>query len=185
MARLASGEIGIIQNGREFLFRPSFRALDDLHQRVSAFELWDSVQRDSVHAARIILDGFYVGNPDEINDLIGYTDAVAGIEIDRAGDIPNAELCVLAFAVLRNALQGKQGVKVANGDDSSPIQELEVMDYVWSAHKNLNLSLDESWNLTMAEFLSGMIATYPDNIVDTERENAKTEALMKQVYGDG
>ncbi|MEK9712771.1 MAG: DUF6246 family protein [Thalassolituus sp.] len=185
MARLDSGEIGVIYDGREYVFRPSFRALDNLHQCVSVFDLWHSVQRNDVHAARLVMDACYVGaNHSELNDLIGHTEGVAGICVERAGEIPDSELCVLAFALLRNGLQGREGVKTT-GEQSETHRapEFNALDYVWAAvdKDRLGLSWDEAWNLTMHEFMAGMMVKFPDKIYDKAKQDAEVDALMAKV----
>lgn len=185
MARLDSGEIGVVYEGREFVFRPSFRALDNLHQCVSVFELWYSVQRGDIHAARIVMDACYVGDDAEgLNELVGFTSGVSGIAIDRSGAIPGDELCVLAFALLRNGLQGREGVKTS-GEKRERMEApgFNALEYVWAAvdKDRLGLSWDEAWNLTMHEFMSGMMVKFPDKVYDQDKIDDGVENLLRSV----
>lgn len=182
MARLDSGEVGIHYEGREYIFRPSFRALDELHSVRSVFELWYEVQRGDVDAARMVLDVFYTGDDsDDINDLTGYITGVNGFAVEHKGEIPDAELCVLAFALLRNGLQGREGIKSTSKEEKKTYEapKFDALEYVWSAVDKLGLSMEEAWALTMHEFMTGMMIKYPDQVYDEERENDRIDALMK------
>lgn len=193
MARLASGEIAIIDEGKRFTFRPSFRSLDLLHNDHDVFELWNDLQNGNkerqLFCAQTIFEYFLVDrHVDELTPLMGaYTqleDDEGEIElIWQDGTMPQADQTIIAFSLLKNAIQGKASVKAAKKSEESHGAEVElfnVMDYVWSAQKNLNLSLDESWSLTMHEFMSGMKNHHPDSFIDYDEEDAKVEALLKK-----
>lgn len=193
MARLASGEIAIIDEGKRFTFRPSFRSLDLLHNDHDVFELWNDLQNGNkerqLFCAQTIFEYFLVDrHVDELTPLMG---AYVRLEDDEGeieliwqdGTMPQSDQTIIAFSLLKNAIQGKASVKAAKKSEESHGAEVElfnVMDYVWSAQKNLNLSLDESWSLTMHEFMSGMKNHHPDSFVDYDEEDAKVEALLKR-----
>lgn len=193
MARLASGEIAIIDEGKRFTFRPSFRSLDLLHNDHDVFELWNDLQNGNkerqLFCAQTIFEYFLVDrHVDELTPLMG---AYVRLEDDEGemeliwqdGTMPQTDQTIIAFSLLKNAIQGKASVKAAKKSEESHGAEVElfnVMDYVWSAQKNLNLSLDESWSLTMHEFMSGMKNHHPDSFVDYDEEDAKVEALLKR-----
>ncbi len=193
MARLASGEIAIIDEGKRFTFRPSFRSLDLLHNDHDVFELWNDLQNGNkerqLFCAQTIFEYFLVDrHVDELTPLMG---AYVRLEDDEGeieliwqdGTMPQSDQTIIAFSLLKNAIQGKASVKAAKKSEESHGAEVElfnVMDYVWSAQKNLNLSLDESWSLTMHEFMSGMKNHHPDSFVDYDEEDAKVEALLKK-----
>ena len=192
MARLASGEIAIIDEGKRFTFRPSFRSLDLLHNDHDVFELWSDLQSGSkerqLFCAQTIFEYFLIDrHVDELTPLMGaYTqleDDEGEIElIWKDGTMPQADQTIIAFSLLKNAIQGKASVKSAkkSEDHGAEVELFNVMDYVWSAQKNLNLSLDESWSLTMHEFMSGMKNHHPDSSIDYDEEDAKVEALLKK-----
>lgn len=193
MARLASGEIAIIDEGKRFTFRPSFRSLDLLHNDHNVFELWNDLQRGNkerqLFCAQTIFEYFLIDrHVDELTPLMG---AYIHLEDDEGeielvwqdGTMPRADQTIIAFSLLKNAIQGKASVKAAKKSEEHHGAEIElfnVMDYVWSAQKNLNLSLDESWSLTMHEFMSGMKNHHPDSFIDYDEEDAKVEALLKK-----
>lgn len=193
MARLASGEIAIIDEGKRFTFRPSFRSLDLLHNDHDVFELWNDLQNGNkerqLFCAQTIFEYFLVDrHVDELTPLMG---AYVRLEDDEGemeliwqdGTMPQTDQTIIAFSLLKNAIQGKASVKAAKKSEESHGAEVElfnVMDYVWSAQKNLNLSLDESWSLTMHEFMSGMKNHHPDSFIDYDEEDAKVEALLKR-----
>tara|TARA_R110002051_G_scaffold153691_1_gene226110 strand:- start:1312 stop:1902 length:591 start_codon:yes stop_codon:yes gene_type:complete len=192
MARLASGEIAIIDEGKRFTFRPSFRSLDLLHNDHNVFELWNDLQRGNkerqLFCAQTIFEYFLIDrHVDELTPLMGayiqLEDDEGEIElIWQDGTMPKADQTIIAFSLLKNAIQGKASVKAAKKSEEhgAEIDLFNVMDYVWSAQKNLNLSLDESWSLTMHEFMSGMKNHHPDSFVDYDEEDAKVEALLKR-----
>lgn len=193
MARLASGEIAIIDEGKRFTFRPSFRSLDLLHNDHNVFELWNDLQNGNkerqLFCAQTIFEYFLVDrHVDELTPLMGayvqLEDNEGEIElIWQDGAMPQADQTIIAFSLLKNAIQGKASVKAAKKSEENHGAEVElfnVMDYVWSAQKNLNLSLDESWSLTMHEFMSGMKNHHPDSFIDYDEEDAKVEALLKK-----
>jgi hypothetical protein len=194
MARLASGEIAIINEGKRFTFRPTFRSLDNLHNDHDIFELWNDMQHGNgdrqLFCAQTVFEYFLIDcHVDDLTQLMG---AYAQIEDDDGeidlvwhdGAMPKADQIIIAFSLLRNSIQGKSSIKASKKDESgSHVAERElfnVMDYVWSAKKNLDLSLEESWGLTMHEFMNGMKNNHPDSFVDYEEENAKVEALLKR-----
>tara|TARA_R110000868_G_scaffold191865_3_gene436160 strand:- start:4930 stop:5523 length:594 start_codon:yes stop_codon:yes gene_type:complete len=193
MARLASGEIAIIDEGKRFTFRPSFRSLDNLHNDHDVFELWNDLQNGNkdrqLFCAQTVFEYFLTDqHVDDLTPLMGaYTqqeDDDGEIEfIWRDGNMPESEQVIIAFSLLRNAIQGKTSVKAAKKSEENHGAERElfnVMDYVWSAQKNLGLSMDESWSLTMHEFMNGMKNHHPDSFIDYEEEDAKVEALLKR-----
>lgn len=194
MARLASGEIAIIDEGKRFTFRPSFRALDHLHNDHNVFELWADLQNGNkerqLFCAQTVFEYFLIDrHVDELTPLMGayiqLEDDEGEIElIWRDGRMPESEQSILAFALLRNAIQGKPSVKAKKKEEGeghgAEAELFNVMDYVWSAQKNLGLSLEESWSLTMHEFMSGMKNHHPDSFVDYDEEDAKVEALLKK-----
>ena len=193
MARLASGEIAIIDEGERFTFRPSFRALDHLHNDHNVFELWNDLQNGNkerqLFCAQTVFEYFLIDrHVDELTPLMGAYVQLEGDEgeiklIWQDGTMPQADQTIIAFSLLKNAIQGKASVKAAKKAEENHGAEIElfnVMDYVWSAQKNLNLSLDESWSLTMHEFMSGMKNHHPDSFIDYDEEDAKVEALLKR-----
>ena len=194
MARLASGEIAIIDEGKRFTFRPSFRSLDNLHNDHDVFELWTDLQHGNkerqLFCAQTVFEYFLTDrHVDELTPLVGaYTqleDDEGEIElIWQDGTMPQADQAIIAFSLLRNAIQGKPSVKAATKSDSeshgADRELFNVMDYVWSAQKNLSLSMEEAWALTMHEFMNGMKNHYPDSFVDYDEEDAKVEALLKR-----
>lgn len=194
MARLASGEIAIIDEGERFTFRPSFRALDNLHNDHNVFDLWSDLQKGNkerqLFCAQTIFEYFLIDrHVDELTPLMGayikLEDDEGEIELVwRDGTMPEADQVIIAFSLLKNAIQGKSSVKAAKKSDNeshgAEAELFNVMDYVWSAQKNLGLSMEESWSLTMHEFMSGMKNHHPDSFVDYDEEDAKVEALLKK-----
>ena len=194
MARLASGEIAIIDEGKRFTFRPSFRSLDLLHNDHNVFELWNDLQNGNkerqLFCAQTIFEYFLVDrHVDELTPLMGayvqLEDNEGEIElIWQDGTMPQADQTIIAFSLLKNAIQGKASVKSKIKDESeshgADAELFNVMDYVWIAQKSLNLSLSEAWELTMHEFMTGMKNHHPDSFIDYDEEDAKVEALLKK-----
>ncbi len=194
MARLASGEVAIIDEGKRFTFRPSFRSLDNLHNDHDVFELWNDLQNGNkdrqVFCAQTIFEYFLIDQHiDDLTALLGANVILFESE-DSAemawqdGKVPVEDQVIIAFSLLKNAIQGKESVKSKIKDESeshgADAELFNVMDCVWIAQKNLGLSMDESWSLTMHEFMSGMKNHHPDSYIDYDEEDAKVEALLKR-----
>ena len=195
MARLASGEIAIIDEGKRFTFRPSFRSLDNLHNDHNVFELWGDLQKSTperqLFCAQTVFEYFLIDrNVDELTSLLGAHIVLFESDDDvdlawQAGSMPIADQCIIAFSLLRSAIQGKNSIKPSKSNDNeghgAERELFNVMDYVWQAQKSLGLSIEEGWQLTMHEFMEGMMMHFPDSFKDFDEEDAKVEALLERV----
>ena len=162
MANISSGEVGVcLSDGREFTFRPSFRALSEMGD---VKQLWADMQSNSkycqLHAAGIILDRCMVDfNHNDFDSLFGY----AGLDDDGEvfvtdGEIPEAERCILAFSLLRNGIIGSETPKKSGSEDST----FNPIDWVGASMSTFGQDSKTSWDLTMHEFQAAMKAKYPE-----------------------
>ena len=161
MANTSSGEVGVYSSdGREFIFRPSFRALSEMG---NVKELWSELQCSDqslqTAAAGIVLDRCMVNydNDDFIN-LFG-VNVVEGRDIEYLdGLVPLADQCILAFSLLRNGLLGSEEPKKSTGKGS----EFNPIEWVGAAMAAFSQDSNTAWELTMHEFQAVMKAKYPD-----------------------
>ncbi len=168
MPRLSVGEFSIHLNGREFLFRPSFSALDKIgspENITDAFIKAQLANKDNpttydIINAMIVLQSCYVGN-DDIYKLIGFTsDSKSGLPKFHYKHVPANDLIVLAKKLMIDGVVGKPKRKPekSNNDEQSDFNPLEFVSF---AAKFFNVSMSEAWDLTMIEYQSRYAMEFP------------------------
>jgi len=169
MPRLSVGEFAIHLNGREFLFRPSFSALDKIgspEEITRAFilaQIADS-EKPSLYDiinAIVIISSCYVGN-DDVHDLIGFTrESKIGLPKFHYKHVPAHDLIVLAKKLMIDGVVGKPKRKPEKSK-SADNADFNPLEFVSFAAKYFNISMSEAWNLTMIEYQSRYAMEFPE-----------------------
>ena len=187
MPRLSVGEFAIHLNGREFLFRPSFSALEKIGTPEEITDAFIKAQLanpekpslyDIINAI-IVMSACYVGN-DDIYELIGYTrDGKNSLPKFHYKHIPAHDLIVLAKKLMTDGIVGKPKRK-AKASDSGDSSDFSPLEFVSFAAKYFNISMAEAWNLTMIEYQSRYDMEFPEEKEDGMSED-KFKALQERV----
>ena len=187
MPRLSVGEFSIHLNGREFLFRPSFSALDKIgnpEEITRAFILAQIVDPEKpslydIINAIVIISSCYAGN-DDVHDLIGFTrDSKSGLPKFHYKHVPAHDLIVLAKKLMIDGVVGKPKRKPEKSK-SADNADFNPLEFVSFAAKYFNISMAEAWNLTMIEYQSRYAMEFPETKEDGMSED-KFRALQEQV----
>lgn len=189
MINVAVGDAAIEFEGREYILRPSFYAM----QRIGSPEEIKDVFEWCVSASVRIEHGLLLSR-DELSacwhvlssccdedipiNLFGYHDANDdGILLFIEGAEPVYRLAILANHLLKFGINGKPSKymerksKSAKGDRSTGFDPIE---FVSAAVTNLNMPFYDAWNLHMIEFQRAM-----DNIMPDE-DKRKSAAVMTE-----
>jgi|TARA_Y100000296_G_C5180054_1_gene263535 hypothetical protein len=191
MARIASGEVGVHHEGREYIFRPSFRRMDELEQDWGIRDQWDDLRSeiDDVRygTAAIVLWAFFTGSDEDALNLTGYKrdiyhDGEFAGTVYVPGIMDQDEQVVIAMALLRNGLCGVSNFVDKKSDtDSFSSGKFNAYDFVFAIAQNLEISKTEAEDMTMAEYHQALKVMNPERFVDMTEENEKTDALLKAV----
>lgn len=185
MANTYAGEIGVMVGEREYLFRPSLRAIASLgnpreiisdylmklqEQPLERFsdnpwirfeqeKIWQSRLYGLVQAAIRVMHACYVGNDDADWRLTGYYDERRGKNRWVMGLMPPKNLHVIGTRLLINGVVGDP--KPRKGDKSGPAREFNPAEYVALAQAHLGMSGKDAWDMTMIELQRALDAKFP------------------------
>jgi hypothetical protein len=170
MPRLSVGEFSIHLHGREFLFRPSFSALDKIGSPQDITDAFIKAQLanpenpslyDIINAIDV-LASCYVGDND-VHELIGFTrDSKNGLPKFHYKHIPANDLIVLAKKLMIDGVYGKPKRKAEKSKTDDEGADFNPLEFVSFAAKYFNMSMSEAWNLTMIEYQSRYAMEFPE-----------------------
>jgi len=162
----------------EFLFIPSFeniskignpknivRAFHDLHGPKAV--------RPAMHVMRCC-------SASDADEMIGWLDE----DLNRAdGKIPDAELIILAKALMTDGIMGR--AKPSKKDGSGKYSDsFDASEFVDAAMVHLGLSSTDAWQLTMTQFQRQIEMKFPDKdggtMSESQCKDAKAMLLAKR-----
>lgn len=184
-ANTAIGEIGISHGDRDYLLRPSFRALSELDTPRGLVELFALVhggprshhllaafnRAETNRHFRACVDVISACSDDDLTPLTGYPGERWGAW--RPGAMGRVEIVALAQSLLRHGMIGVlPPVPAAPGaPPPETSNEFNAAEYVALAVAHLGMSEADAWNLTMTSFAMYARAKYPP-----PKSNAPSEA---------
>ena len=179
-ANLLAGEIGITAEGREYIFRPSFRKIAELESPKGLVKLFSDVHYPGLKglaASLSVLHHFIDAEPEEAQRLLGYYRDVKGrLRYVRGLIVEPSDLSVLATKILLNAMVGKPTRRKGN-----PATEFDTMGFVGAAIAHLSLQPSEAWELTMHEFQAAITAKFGAPKEDELPTAAEIDAMWDEV----
>lgn len=183
MANIHSGEIGITWGERDYQFRPSLAAIGSLGDAAYLGKLLARVQRvdmDGYVCALSVLSACYVGDPGDLDRLIGYYREHRGRLRYVMGSMPSAEIHILG---VRLAISGIAGEPKRRGKDNGKASAtFDPAEFVGAAQAHLSVSAPEAWQMTMIEFQRAIDAKYPPKEDEPEQITPEeAEALHERV----
>ena len=168
-ANTSIGEVVIsLEDGREFLLRPSFYALNKIGSPQEIEETIDacvdalsntSKKPDWYFSVMRVLHCCLVGNASDAFDLFGYLDEDLTF---IKGKVHITQCIILANNLLKWGVLGNPG-KRAKKSSGGKKELFDPQQFVGSAIAHLGLSKNDAWDLTMTEFQRAIEAKYPDD----------------------
>lgn len=155
------GEIGITAKNRDYLLRPSFRAMQSLGSPREIVQIFHALhagpnlavtqrqhERDTLALSAQVIEACIVEG-DHI-DLLGYTPAPRKYV---PGDMPFNHWVIVAQALMRHGIIGVIPKKTYPKKKSDEyVSAFRASDYVAAAVAHLGMSESEAWNMTMTSF---------------------------------
>lgn len=182
MANTYAGEVAITWKGRDYVFRPTLAAMAELGEPREIVETLHRVQRPNVDgfmAALAVLAACYVGDPDDLDRLIGCLREVRGRLRYVMGAVPAHDIHVLGARLAISGIVGDP--KPRKGGGGQPLRELDPADFVGAAQAHLGLSAGDAWQMTMVEFQRAMDAKFPDPKAQKEKDMPSKESAAASV----
>lgn len=170
MANTYAGEVAIAWQGRDYLFRPTLAAIGSLGTPRGIVDILRRAQKptmDGYVAALAVLSACYVGDPDDINRLIGHFREVKGQLRYVLGSVPAQNVHVIGA---RLAVAGIVGDPKPRKGDGNSTREFDPAEFVGAAQAHLGMSSAEAWQMTMIEFQRAMDAKFPDPKAQKEKD---------------
>lgn len=184
-ANLYAGEVAIIdsEEGREYVFRPSFFAISQLSPDPKELrKIFDRIQEPTTAAlayAHDVLELCYTGS-DDVYAVIG--DWQEGVFIP--GKCATQCVYELGLKLLVNGMCGRP--RAAGG---KRVTRFDPALYVGYCVAHLGVGQQEAWGMTMMELQAGLEAKYPQE--NDEPEISQTQwdyyqqARKKEALKDG
>lgn len=152
------GEIGITARNRDYLLRPSFRAMQSLGSPREIVQIFHALhegsvtqrqhERDLLSLSAQVIEACVVEG-DHI-DLLGHIPAPGKYV---PGDMPFTHWQIIAQALMRHGIIGVIPKKTYPKKKSDEyVSEFRAADYVAAAVAHLGVSEAEAWNMTMTSF---------------------------------
>ena len=188
MPRLSVGEFSIHLNGREYLFRPSFSALDKIGSPEDITNAFVKAQLASpenpnlydIINAIIVLSACYVGN-DDIHNLIGFIgEGKNGKSKFHYKHVPANDLIVLAKKLMIDGVYGKPKRKAEKAKSDDESADFNPLEFVSFAAKYFSMSMSEAWDLTMIEYQHRYAMEFPPEKEEGISKD-KFQALQKKI----
>lgn len=186
-ANLLAGEVGIVCEGREYIFRPSFCRLATLDTPKGLIDLYTDVQKRTkvgFQAALYVLTHFIDCEPEDAQKLLGYYREVRGKTRYISGKIREPEdIQTLALHLLTNAMVGKPSRKRGAEAD-----KFDTMEYVGFAVAHFGMTFEEAGKMTMHEFQAASVAKFgkpKEDDVPTAEELDDLRAEWDKVVSNG
>ena len=162
-ANVSAGEIGITMDGRHFVFRPSFYAMQKIGTDEELIESFDRIKRGGFGAilrAHTILEACCTSG-DDIDSIIGYFRPVNDRIRYVQKSMPVEDLLVLALVLVRNGVCGTE--KYAGYPSQERIgKTFSVKEYVGQISAMLEIVPSEAFEMTMTEFQLHVNAKIPE-----------------------
>ena len=184
-ANLLAGEIGITAEGREYIFRPSFRKVAELGSPEHIVQLFTDVQVPDAKgflSSLSVMHHFSVCGEEEAFKLLGYHREVCGrMRYVRGAIREPGDIQVLAKSLMDNAMIGKAiGSKKGN-----PATRFDVSEFTGAAVAHLGMSNADAWDMTMMEFQSAIKAKIGEPEEENRMTGADIDALWEEVDANG
>lgn len=191
-ANTAIGEIGISLGDRDYLLRPSFKALTTLGTPRQLVELFAFVQggprfhpmlpkfnhAEANRHFRACCDVIAACCDDDVSPLLGTAGERWGSW--RPGAMRIRDAAILAQSLLKHGMIGVVPPVAAAPGTPPPVasEEFDPAEYVALAVAHLGMSEGDAWALTMTSFVLYTRAKYPP-----PKSNAPSEAEHDHVMG--
>ena len=158
-ANLLAGEIGITAEGREYIFRPSFRKLAELGtpaQLVALFSASQTPNKTGFVSSLSILCHFIDCSTEDAMRLLGYHRDIKGdLKYVRGILSEPQDIPILAASLMKKAMIGRPSRRKGNA-----ATEFDIMEFHGMAVAHLDMQPSEAWNMTMLEFQSAIRAKF-------------------------
>lgn len=178
MANVAAGELGVIVDGWEYVFRPSFRALSELGSAEELAALLDRIQRANASGFSAALAVLSVCcDDDDVGDVIGFYREVAGRLRYVQKRLPWEDVYVLGVRCLVNGMVGSLEKAKRIKPSDKPPRNFDPAEFASAAMVHLGLSRDDAWNMTMVEFQRAMMIKHPDMVQDLPTSHEYRSAI--------
>ncbi|MEC8917112.1 MAG: DUF6246 family protein [Pseudomonadota bacterium] len=185
MANVHAGEIGITWGERDYLFRPSLGAIGSLGDPAYLGKLLARIQRvdmDGYVCALAVLSACHVGEPADLDRLIGYYREHKGRLRYVMGSMPPSEIHILGVRLAVSGIVGEPKRRGKGNGNGKPASGFDPAEFVGAAQAHLGVSAPEAWQMTMVEFQRAMDAKYPPKEDEPEPLTPEeAEALHERV----
>lgn len=189
------GEIKVSVGDSDWLFRPTFAAMDSLGSPVQIVEKFSILfagpkfnpffpvpayrawEREVMATAYDVLAACC---SDDVMPLLGYIGSRWGSYVP--GPMPTQDMVHLARSLMRHGVIGikPEGRPIAKPKEEF-VPEFKPREFVAQAIAHLGLSSAEAWNLTMTEFSGAMQSKYgkPDTLPPPEEHDEAMARLAE------
>jgi hypothetical protein len=189
------GEVGVSLGDHDFLFRPSFKAIDSLGSSteiVDKFSLLFSApninpfwpvpsyrawEREVMATAYDVLVACCDA---DLTPLIGHMGTRWGSFVP--GAMPSNDMVHLARCLMKHGIIGiKPEGRLLSKPDTEYVPEFKARDFVAQAIAHLGLSSEQAWNLTMTEFSGAMQSKFgkPETLPPEEEHDEAMSRLAE------
>lgn len=188
------GELGVSAGDKDYLFRPSFAAMDSLGSPaeivekfsilfssptinliypVSAYRTWE---RDLMSAA---YDVMMACCDDDVMPLLGHMGTRWGSFV--MGAMSPLNMVPLARSLMRHGIIGLKPEGLLAEPSEEYTAEFKARDFVAQAVAHLGMSSAEAWNLTMTEFSGAMQSKFgkPETLPSLEEHDEGMKRLAE------
>lgn len=181
------GELGVSLGERDWLFRPSFSAMDSLGSpreivekfttlfeppKINPFWPTQSYRAWEREVSSIAYDVLMACCDDDVTPLIGHMGTRWGSFV--MGAMPTQDMVHLARSLMRHGIIGlkPEGLPAKPVKEFTP--EFNAREFVSQAVAHLGMSTAEAWNLTMTEFSGAMQSKFgkPETLPVEEHDDA-------------
>jgi len=181
-ANILAGEVGIIAEGREYIFRPSFRKLANLSDPVGLVDLFTQVQRhdrSGFLASLSVLTSFIDCSSEDAQKLLGFYKDVGGkLRYVRGLIREPTDLFLLSIELLKNGMIGGAS---KGSSDGKAAAEFNCLDFVGSAIAHLGLQPTDAWEMTMPELQAAISAKIGNTKEDKRPNGVDIDNLWKEI----
>ena len=178
MANVAAGELGVVVSGREFVFRPSFRAMAELGSPDELVALLDRIQRtDAGGFAAALAVLATCCDDDDVGDVIGFYRPLKGRLRYVQKRLPWQDVYVLGLRCLLNGMVGSLEKAKRIKPSDKPPRNFDPSEFAAAAMVHLGLSREDAWGMTMLEFQRAMMVKHPDMVQDLPTQDEYRAAI--------
>lgn len=182
-ANILAGEVGIIAEGREYIFRPSFRKLASLSTPSGLVDLFAQVQRhdrSGFLASLSVLTHFIDCSAEDAQKVLGFHKDIGGkLRYVRGLIREPSDLYLLSIELLKNGMVG--GAKGKGSSTGEGAKEFNCLDFVGSAIAHLGLQPNDAWDMTMPELQASIDAKLGKAKEDKRPTGVDIDNLWKEI----